>query len=257
MSGVAEINNKLVVPFDSISIKNFGKLYVLCQYRLGLCGLVNSKGERLLEKKYNTNIPWNFEENESKKINPQNALLITDPETGLLGMYRADGLRILPVEYSYINYTQNCNAIIIGKRADGFRDSVLFAAVDLNGKTVVPFSRNQLRLINSSPNLLLSQNPNGLSAFVNAKTGEIFTAHEFEGIDPSFPLTNGFVAAKKNWRCALISPDGKVLTDAVYSGFFPVTEKNKLWFSEEIVCLGRLGEKLYGITKTGKAIPKK
>ena len=257
MSGVVDIKNNLVVPLDSVNIKNFGKLYVLCQYRLGLCGLVNSKGERLLEKKYNTNIPWNFEENEFKKINPKSALLITDPETGLLGMYRADGLRILPIEHTYINYKPNGNAIIIGKRADGFRDSLLFAAVDFNGKTLVPFSRNQLRLIDSSPNLLVSQIPNGLAAFVNAKTGEVFTAYEFEGLEPLYPLTNGFVVAKKNWKYALISPDAKVLTDAVYNGFYPVTKENKLWFSEEIVCLGRLNEKLYGITKTGKAVTQK
>ena len=257
MSGVVNAKNDVVIPLDSIYIENFGKLYVVRKRRSDLSGLVNLKGEQLLERKYNINIQGNSAENEFKRVKPQSVLIIRDPETSLSGMYRADGLRILPVEYSYINYNQDCNAIIIGKKADILSDSFLFAAVDINGKILVPFSRNQLRILDRSPNLLLAKNTNGLAAFVNAKTGEIFTAYEFDEIEPLFPLTNSFIVAKKNWHYALISPDGKKLTDAVYSGFSPVTEKNKLWFPEEIVCLGRLGEKLYGITKTGKAIPAK
>jgi hypothetical protein len=255
MSGVVNAKNEVVIPFDSIYIENFGKLYAVRKRRSDLWGLINSKGERILEEKYNINIPYDFKKEEFKKIDSQSCLPVRDPKTQLWGMFRSDGFRVLPIEYSYINNKPNCSSIIIGKKADILSDDFLFAAVDINGKILVPFSGNRLQFIDGSPGLLLSTNTNGLAAFVNARTGEIFTNYEFEGIEPLFPLDNGFVVAKKNWRYALVSPEGKLLTDIVYSGFSPATEKNRLWFSEEIICLGRLEEKLCGITKTGKAIP--
>lgn len=256
LTGVLNANNEVIIPFDSSYIVNFGKLFGIRRYRSAHWGLINSNGDRLLGEKYNINFPGNLDEIEIKKVDLQSILRIEDPSTRLIGAYRADGLKILPVEYSYLDYRPDFDAVIIGKKSDT-ANRFLFSAIDRNGKVLLRFSENQLRHIDYSPNILLSVNTKGAAAFVNARTGEIVTDYEFDGIAPAFPLTDGYVAAKKDWRYALISPEGKKLTDIVYAGFYPATKQNKSWFSEVIVCLGRLGEKLYGITETGKAIPAK
>lgn len=256
MSGVMDSRKQIVIPLDSISIGNFGSLYTIRRRRSDLAGLINSKGKRILEEKYHINIPDNFEKYEVKKTHPKGLLIINEPVSNLSGLYSADGSMVLPIEYSYINYRSSVSAIIIGKKTDT-PDRLLFAAIDGNGKILVPFSKNALQFIDRNPALLLARSPEELVAFVNAKTGEFLTAYEFEGIEPLFPLPDGYLVVKKNWRYALVSPGGKILTEIVYAGFYPANEQNRAWFSEEIVCLARLGEKLIGITKTGKAVQQK
>jgi hypothetical protein len=255
MCAVVNEKNKIVIPFDSVLIRNFGTLYGVGQYRSDIFALYNSKGEQLLPEKYNIGMPQDPGGNEFKKNPPKSAIIIRDPTTRLLGMYRADGLKLLPIENSMIKYDPVYHAIIIQRKVIGQPDKNMYSAIDMDGKIIVPFSSNTLSLVQRSPALLLTTNDTNKSAFINAKTGQIFTDYVFEYKSYDFILADGFVAAKKNWLYALISPDGKMLTDATYSGFYPVTKENRLLFAEEIVCLGTKNNKSFGITKTGKEIP--
>ncbi len=254
MSGVVNLKNEFIIPLDSMNIRNVGVFYTLSRYRSDIKGLADQHGERILSENYIMYTPGNPDEDEFKRSGQRTVIIIKDIDTRLMGMYRADGSKILPISYTNINYQQNQHVIIVTKSSEMNAKSYLYAAVDIDGKMIVPFSGNVLSFLTYSPGVLVSTNPDKLSAFVNARTGALFTPYEYDNTGFGITLTNGYVAAKKNWRYALISPDGEKLTDAIYSDFFVPTDKNKLSFDEEIVCMARGNEKLYGITKTGKAI---
>ena len=110
--------------------------------------------------------------------------------------------------------------------------------------------------IDYSPNILHAVDDSRKAAYINAKTGVAFTMYEYDYgfINDRENLSGGYLAARKNWRFALISPEGKQLTDAIYDGLGKATDKIRAMFAEAIVCTGKRNEKWYGITKEGREI---
>ncbi len=248
MSGVIDAKNKVIIPLDSNSIESFGAIYKVGPYR-SASGLYDAKGISILPARYHINIPESFRDEDFKSIHPKRAITVKDLSTGLLG------LQLLPVAYQYVDYNPAYKAIITKQWPKARPDSAVFMAINLDGKTIVRASANQFRFVSRSPDIILSTNKENKSCFINARTGEAFTGYEYEYISYENMLDDGYFAAKKNWLHALVSPEGKLLTDAVYDRFHPATKKNRALFSEEIVCTGVKNNKLYGITKTGKEIP--
>jgi hypothetical protein len=256
MSGVVNLNNKFIIPWDSIGIYNFGVFYFVHRHNSDLMGLRNFKGERILSEKYSLGgIPFNSGEEGIQEIDPRSTMLIRDLPNRLMGLYRADGIIILPISYNYILHRPENYAILAGRKSESDSNKYQYSAVDINGKFIVAFTNNVLSFLPNAPGVFLSTNEDKKAAFVNAKTGEVVTPYEFDA-DYGNKLNNGYIAAKKGWLYALVSPEGKKLTEAVYSDFYMPTAKNKLWFDDEIICVARRNEQLLGLTKTGKEILK-
>lgn len=256
MSGVVNAKNEYIIPLDSISISNFGVYYLVRRFNSVLSGLVNFKGKRILSEMYSmSDVPINSGEEGVQETNPKSAGVIRDIPNRLMGLYRADGLEILPISYTYILHRPENYAILVGKRSEQDSNRLQYAAVDINGKFIVPFSNNVLSFLPNAPDVFLSINQDKKAAFVNARTGEAVTSYEFDN-DYQNKLNNGYIAAKKGWFYAIVLPDGKKLTEAVYRDVYMPTAKNKQWFDEEIVCVVKRNEILLGLTKTGKEILK-
>jgi WG containing repeat len=258
MSGVVNLKNEFIIPLDSISIYNFGVLYFVRRHNSNIMGLINSKGERILSEKYSLlggGIPFNSGQEGIEEIDPKSTIEIRDVTTRLSGMYRADGVRILPISYNYVFQRPENSPILIGKRSEPDTSKLQYAAVDINGKFITQFTDNVLSFLPDAPGVILSTNQDKKAAFINARTGDIVTAYEFD-TDYQNKLKNGYIAAKKGWFYAIVLPDGKKLTEAVYRDVYMPTVKNKQWFDEEIVCVVKRNEILLGLTKTGKEILK-
>lgn len=256
MSGVVDLNNKFIIPLDSIGIYNFGVFYFIHRHNSAIIGLMNFKGERIHSEKYSLGgIPFNSGEEGIQEIDPRSTIIIRDVTTRLMGLYRADGIKVVPIIYNYVVHRAENYAILIGKKSELDTNKYQYAAVDINGKLIAPFTNNVLSFLPHAPDVLLSTNQDKKAAFVNARTGEVVTPYEFDA-DYQNKLNNGYIAAKKGWFYALVSPDGKKLTEAVYSDVYMPTPKNKLWFDDEIICVVKRNERLLGLTKTGKEILK-
>jgi sporulation protein YlmC with PRC-barrel domain len=259
--GALNLKNEFIIPLDNMLINDFGKLFYIRKYNSDISGLFNLKGENLIEGNYDIRIPIRSGSEEYRKTDLKSIVLVTNRETHLQGLYRADGLKILPIEYDNINthiystisYEKDKSAIIIAKKNNS-TGRLDYAAINNDGKVIVAFSENTLNFIDASPYLLLSTNREGKSAFVNGKTGEIFTGYEYKYVSYENQLSNGYIAARKKQGMVLISPDGKKLIDNEYNSFSAPTGKNRLLFDEEIICVEIRDNKFYGITKLGKEI---
>ena len=258
MAGVVNLKNKFIIPLDSIGIYNFGVLYFVRRHNSNIMGLMNYKGERILSEKYSLlggGIPFNSGKEGIEGIDSKSTIIIRDVTTWLSGMYRADGIKVVPIIYNYVFHRPENYPILIGKRSESDTNKLQYAAVDINGKFITPFTDNVLSFLPDAPDVILSTNQDKKAAFINAKTGEIVTAYEFD-TDYQNKLKTGYITAKKGWLYALISPDGKKLTEAVYSDVYMPTAKNKIWFDDEIICVVKRNERLLGLTKTGKELLK-
>ncbi len=257
-SAVADLHNKLIIPFDSSYIFNFGALYLVYRNNSTVMSMVNKRGEQILSEKYTISgggIPFNSGNEGIEAIDPMSTILVRDTSTRLLGLYRADGFTVLPASYYYINHQPGQHAILVAKRSASDTNRLLYASVDINGKLIAPFSDNQLSFIPGATNIYESKNKDRKAAIVNAHTGEVITPFEFEA-GYMKDLGNGYVAAKKGWFYALVSPEGKILTEALYNEMYRPDQKNRLWFDEEIVCVAKRFEQYIGLTSSGKQLLK-
>lgn len=257
-TAVVDLHNKLIIPFDSSYIFNFGVLYLVYRHNSTVMKLVNNRGERILSEKYSISgggIPANSGKEGIESIDPMSTILVRDMSSRLLGLFRADGVQVLPVSYYYINNQPGYHAILVAKRSEADTNRLLYAAVDINGKFIAPFSDNELSLLSNAPGIYVSKDKDRKVAIVNALNGEAITPFEFEAGYVN-NLGNGYISAKKGWFYALVSPDGKKLTEAVYSEMSAPTPKNRRWFDEEIVCVAKRYQQYIGLTSTGKELLK-
>ena len=140
MSGVVNLKNEFLIPLDSISIYNFGILYFVRRHNSNIMGLMNYKGERILSEKYSLlggGIPFNSGEEGIEEIDSKSTIIIRDVTTWLSGMYRADGIKVVPIIYNYVFHRPENFSILIGKRSESDTNKLQYAAVDINGKFIV------------------------------------------------------------------------------------------------------------------------
>lgn len=253
-SGVLDKNNKLVIPFDSSWKDNYGSWYFL---RYGdSTVMLDIKSKKKIIGNLHVFAPAMNNNNKSGwQLEEKDVLIITDKKTNKQGMFRADGLEIFPIGFYNVNYSKDKKLVIVSKNPTDDKYLFNYAAYNLDGKIVVPFSPNGLQFISSSSKLLLSTNEKRQSAFVNIETGLPTTPYEYNGLGGyESQLPFGYVGAKKNFQLALISPEGKALTQAVYSHFYLLSDFSKTNFDKEIICIARRVDALVGITNTGEEI---
>ena len=72
MSGVVNLNNEFIIPLDSIDIYNFGVFYFIYRHNPNKIGLINLKGERILDEMYSFGggIAYNSGEEGIQDIDP-------------------------------------------------------------------------------------------------------------------------------------------------------------------------------------------
>lgn len=258
MTGLVDATNKFILPMDSMGIKNFGVLYVLQKYQSANMGLINFKGEQILPANYHIYSPdLSSDAGSFKRSDAKELLFVENIITKNKGVYRADGKQLLPLNNIYLNYQKGKKAIIFKKRSESDSTLFLFGAIDLNGKLIASPSTGRWSFIERSPNVILVVDSSLKNSLINIITGEVFPYERYQFNNYEIQLENDYIVARSNFKYALVSPDGKRLTEPIYSSFYPVTEKEKKLFDEEVVCLSRTKDGLVGISRTGKEIAAK
>jgi hypothetical protein len=254
-SGIIDAKNKIIVPLNDVNITSLIGCYLIENRRSDISQLVDLKGQEILSGHYR--ISTMNSKKYLDKVNADELLWVYNTDTRLYGIYNVEGIKIQPVEYNFISTHRDikpCSSIIIEKKVSPNSENSLHALLDKNGKIIVPLSENKIDFINEIPNLVKSTNADNLCALVNANTGKVLTPYQYENFEHNYKLFSGYLLAKKNYRYALVSPDGRILTEAVYHEFIKATDVTTLSFDEEIIYLARKHERYFGITKDGKEI---
>ena len=253
--GVIGQMNNLLFPFDSLWLQAFGVFYISSTDPTGRKGLINTVTREVIAPKYDIGTPgWDGIERVAED-NTQRIMMISESGSLKKGIYRADGLMIAPVDYNFINWQQDRQVFILGKYGKGYKpEETFYTAVDINGRVIAGPDTNKLSMIDANAGLLLSTHPSGKSAFVNVHSGKVTTAYEYDYAGHESLLGNGYVVARKNFRFAVISPAGKVLTQAIYERVTQADEAQRTWFDAKVIGIGMRDNKLFGITPEGKEL---
>lgn len=142
---------------------------------------------------------------------------------GKWGCINTKGDIIIPLEFDYIQRFDDDSTAMAKKENN-------YGVIDKNGKTLIPFEYAGLRGFSSG--VCCAKNKQNKWGAINHKN-EIVFPFEFE--DLSYYPKNGYAIAKKGEFRALLSPEGKQLTDYEF-------EWTSYLFEERAVGVGKNGK---------------
>ncbi|MEO8768795.1 MAG: WG repeat-containing protein [Ferruginibacter sp.] len=257
IAAVVDTTNHFIIPFDSMTIENFGAFYLFHKRNLSGSGMFNFKGEQILSPDYSIYSPQ-VKSGFGKfiKVNSDALLFATNDRTRLVGVYKSDGVQLLPANNLNSYWQKDGNIILYTKRSETDSMKLLSGAIDLDGKPIIAISTDKLFPLHCNLDMILAIDSAKKNTLINIITGERISFNGYQLGNFDIQLQDGYIIAvkEKSYKCALVSPQGKKLTEAIYDSLGPVTEKDKKLFDKEVVCIAKTKDGLVGITKTGKEI---